>query len=74
MMDREVFVYFDLQGEPILVGRLGSRIRKGRESASFEYDPSWLEHLRALCAGARVDACAGAIPHATGEGAFWCDG
>jgi serine/threonine-protein kinase HipA len=44
MMDREVFVYFDLQGEPVLVGRLWSRIRKGRESASFEYDPSWLEH------------------------------
>lgn len=43
-MDREVFVYIDLQGEPILVGRLWSRIRKGRESATFEYDPSWLAH------------------------------
>lgn len=43
-MDRGVFVYIDLQGEPILVGRLWSRIRKGRESATFEYDPSWLAH------------------------------
>jgi hypothetical protein len=43
-MDREVFVYIDLQGEPILVGRLWSRIRKGRESATFEYVPSWLAH------------------------------
>lgn len=43
-MDREVFVYIDLQGEPILVGRLWSRIRKSRESATFEYDPSWLAH------------------------------
>lgn len=43
-MDREVFVYIDLQGEPILVGRLWLRIRKGRESATFEYDPSWLAH------------------------------
>jgi serine/threonine-protein kinase HipA len=43
-MDRGVFVYIDLQGEPILVGRLWSRIRKGRESAAFEYDPSWLAH------------------------------
>jgi len=43
-MDREVFVYMDLHGEPILVGRLWSRIRKGRESASFEYDSVWLEH------------------------------
>ena len=43
-MDREVFVYIDLQGEPILIGRLWSRIRKGLESATLEYDPSWLAH------------------------------
>lgn len=43
-MDREVFVYIDLQGEPILIGRLWSRIRKGRESVTLEYDPSWLAH------------------------------
>ncbi|MEN9773088.1 MAG: hypothetical protein RL322_158 [Pseudomonadota bacterium] len=43
-MDREVFVFIDLQGEPILVGRLWSRIRKGRESATFEYEPAWLAH------------------------------
>ncbi|OYV63713.1 MAG: phosphatidylinositol kinase [Acidiphilium sp. 21-62-4] len=43
-MDREIFVYIDLHGEPILVGRLWSRVRKGRESASFEYDPAWLAH------------------------------
>src|SRR5579872_4159570 len=43
-MDREVFVYVDLQGKPHLVGRLWSRVRKDRENASFEYDKSWLEH------------------------------
>jgi len=43
-MEREAFVFIDLHGEPILVGRLWSRIRRGRESASFEYDPSWLNH------------------------------
>jgi serine/threonine-protein kinase HipA len=43
-MDREVLVYADLQGIPYLVGRLWSRIRKDRESASFEYDKSWLVH------------------------------
>ncbi|WP_281301222.1 MULTISPECIES: HipA domain-containing protein [unclassified Iodidimonas] len=43
-MDREIFVYIDLLREPHLVGRLWSRIRKGRESASFEYDATWLEH------------------------------
>lgn len=41
-MDREAFVYMDYATGPVLVGRLWSRIRKGRESASFEYDAGWL--------------------------------
>src|SRR5271169_2232045 len=43
-MDKEVLVYVDLQGTPHLVGRLWARMRKDRESASFEYDPGWLAH------------------------------
>jgi len=43
-MDKEVFVYVDLQGTPYLVGRLWARMRKDRESATFEYDQSWLVH------------------------------
>jgi len=43
-METEVFVYVDLAGEPHLVGRLWARVRKGRESATFEYDPGWLEY------------------------------
>jgi len=43
-MDTQVFVYVDWEGEPALVGRLWSRARKGRESATFEYDPTWLEN------------------------------
>ncbi len=43
-MDTQVFVYVDWEGEPMLVGRLWSRLRKGRESATFEYDPMWLEN------------------------------
>ena len=43
-MDREILVSVDLQGAPVFVGRLWWRSRKGRESASFEYDPGWLEH------------------------------
>ena len=43
-MDREILVHIDLHGAPVLVGRLWTRIRKGRESASFEYDASWLDH------------------------------
>ena len=43
-MDREVFVYVDLQGTPHLVGRLWARTRRDRENATFEYDKSWLAH------------------------------
>src|SRR5580700_7428474 len=43
-MDKEVPVYVDLQGTSHLVGRLWARMRKDRESATFEYDQSWLAH------------------------------
>jgi serine/threonine-protein kinase HipA len=43
-MDREVFVYVDLESVPHLVGRLLSRARKNRETATFEYDARWLEN------------------------------
>jgi serine/threonine-protein kinase HipA len=43
-MDKDVLVYVDLQGTPHLVGRLWARMRKDRESATFEYDNSWLAH------------------------------
>lgn len=41
-MEREILVHADLEGAPVLVGRLWVRVRRGRESASFEYDRSWL--------------------------------
>ncbi|HLY18058.1 MAG TPA: type II toxin-antitoxin system HipA family toxin [Bryobacteraceae bacterium] len=41
-MDQEVLVYVDLQGTPHLVGRLWARMRRDRESATFEYDRTWL--------------------------------
>ncbi len=43
-MDREALVYVDLDGRPHLAGRLWARAQKGRESATFEYDKTWLEH------------------------------
>jgi len=45
-MEKGVFVYVDLDGQPHLVGRLWARVRKDRESATFEYDESWLAHAR----------------------------
>lgn len=43
-MDREILVYVDLDGKPHVVGRLWARVRKNKESASFEYDKTWLEN------------------------------
>ena len=41
-MDTESLVYVDLDGQPAPVGRLWARMRKNRDSASFEYDEEWL--------------------------------
>jgi serine/threonine-protein kinase HipA len=41
-MDREILVYMDYPAGAALVGRLWSRVRKGRETATFEYDSGWL--------------------------------
>ncbi|MAT16806.1 MAG: phosphatidylinositol kinase [Planctomyces sp.] len=43
-MEMDVWVYVDLAGASTLVGRLWARSRGARESASFEYDQSWLSH------------------------------
>jgi serine/threonine-protein kinase HipA len=43
-METEVYVYVDIADTPRLAGRLWARVRKGRESASFEYDPGWLAY------------------------------
>ncbi len=42
-MDREVFVYVHTGDAPLLAGRLWARTRRNRQSATFEYDPAWLE-------------------------------
>ena len=41
-MERESWVYIDLDGVATLVGHLWSRVRNGRESATFQYDDAWL--------------------------------
>jgi serine/threonine-protein kinase HipA len=43
-VEKEILVYVELQGTPHLVGRLWARMRKNRESATFEYDKKWLTH------------------------------
>jgi serine/threonine-protein kinase HipA len=41
-MEKDVLVYVDLQGAPHLVGRLWTRTRGNKDSATFEYDKTWL--------------------------------
>jgi len=43
-METEVLVYVDIAGTPRLAGRLWARVRKAKESATFEYDPGWLDY------------------------------
>lgn len=43
-MEQSVLVYLDLEGKAIKVGKLWSHYRNGRESMSFEYERSWLNH------------------------------
>ena len=43
-MERPVLVYVDLHGVSHLVGRLWGRTRKNRQTATFEYDQTWLAH------------------------------
>jgi serine/threonine-protein kinase HipA len=42
MAEREILVHVDLDGTPQLAGRLWTRVSRGREGASFEYDKQWL--------------------------------
>jgi serine/threonine-protein kinase HipA len=44
MTDRSLLVYVDLEGSPHLVGRLWARAHKSKESATFEYDATWLDN------------------------------
>lgn len=43
-MEREILVYVDLGVTPLLAGRLWMRVRRNKESATFEYDRGWLDH------------------------------
>src|ERR1043165_112169 len=41
-VERAIEVFVELDGTSRFVGRLWSRSPKGRESASFEYDKTWI--------------------------------
>lgn len=43
-MEQEIFVYIDTPNGTQFVGRLWARMRRGRQTASFEYDRAWLDN------------------------------
>ena len=47
-MQRELFIYLDIKGAPVLAGRLWARERAGKETSSFAYDPAWLRRKGAF--------------------------
>lgn len=61
MSRRKIHVSIALGGKDYLVGRLWCHYRKGRESASFEYDESWLEHKERFALEPALALTAGAF-------------
>jgi serine/threonine-protein kinase HipA len=47
-MDRDLRVYLDVRVGPVAVGRLWTRTRGARATASFEYEQSWLKRRAAF--------------------------
>ncbi len=43
-METEVLVHVEISGTLYLAGRLWAHVRRGRESATFEYDTNWLTY------------------------------
>ncbi len=70
-MDRVLEVHVDRGGEPVLAGRLWSRVRSARETSSFEYEPGWLARSDGFALGPDLPLGRGQF-HATGVlfGAF----
>lgn len=60
-MDRDLEVYVEVAGRPVLTGRLWMLEKHGRETATFRYDAAWLSNPRAYALGPSL---------ALGEGAF----
>ena len=49
MADREGEVYLNTSTQDVFVGRLWGHFRKGKESASLQYDKTYLQWSSALC-------------------------
>lgn len=70
MTNQTLFVYVELDTVPILAGRLYCRRPKGLESASFEYDRSWLEHPQRFSLDPALPLSVGQFHTAAGRALF----
>lgn len=65
-MQRELVVHVDIDGEPVLVGRLWARERTGRETSSFTYDTAWIRRRDAFALAPALPLAPG--PHHSAHG------
>lgn len=70
MMDTELLVYTDLHGTPKWVGRLWAHVRRGKESATFEYEKAWLSGAERFALEPALQLGVGAFHTATDRALF----
>lgn len=69
-MEQAILVYIDIMGVPVKVGQLWGRFRNGRESMSFEYDRSWLNHPKRFSLDPALKLVAGSFHAASDKPLF----
>jgi len=70
MNNKEVIVSISLGNENVRIGKLWFHVRKGRESASFEYDKKWLQHPEKFTLEPALKLTEGAFHTKTGMSIF----
>ena len=73
-MDRAALIYADLAGSTILVGRMWARARRGKESATFEYEGAWLRHVERFALEPALTLGPGPQHTPAGRALFGCVG
>lgn len=70
MSDPAAFIHIDLGGRTRIVGRLWIRSERNKESASFEFDDSWISDPVHFALGPALPATAGAFHSGEGRAMF----
>ena len=60
MTDRKVYVFVELEGYNHHVGQLWARSTRGKEGATFQYEPTWLTHPERFALEPALDLTDGA--------------